>query len=343
MNEESLILIRNLIHSKECTLNDVPKIQTVCSLVIPILESEPSILQLSGRFIVVGDIHGNFDALLDIFGKVGYPNCISYLFLGDYVDRGPKSLEVSVFLFCLKVLFPKNIYLLRGNHDNPISQTSSSIFSGSNSFSNQLEYNGFLEIGEIVSNCFSYLPLACILNTDFLVHAGISPLIKTRSDLFKINKPIDGCKEGTATFDFLWSDPQNITTDFAPNTKRGASYFYGQSAVDSFLTECRFSNIIRAHEYCVNGYNRPLKKVVTLFSSYNYLNLENKAAILEHNIDSGQLITISHSNDEKKKRNIYPDFILQHTFKEDLIDSENNIDNTNLFSSIRSKIFGIFA
>ena len=346
MNEESLYLIRKLLHSQELTSDDVSNIQTVCSLVTPILKSEPAVLKLSGHFIIVGDIHGNFDALIDIFEKTGYPNSVSYIFLGDYVDRGPKSLEVCVFLFCLKVLFPAKIYLLRGNHDNPISQPSSNFTSEINSFSNQLIYNGFFGIGQIVSNCFVYLPLACILDTDFLVHGGISPSIKTYSDIFQIVKPIDFCKEGTTEFDLLWSDPKKITTDFAPNSIRGASYFYGQIAVNHFLTECNFSNIIRAHEYCINGYDRPLENVITLFSSYNYLHLGNNGAILDHKRDSGQLITITYQN-RKKRRIIYPDFILQHNFQDELIDysnndSHNNIDDT-LFSSIRSIIFGIFA
>ena len=63
-------------------------------------------------------ISGQLYDVLEIFRRNGYPSQThQYLFNGDFVDRGSWSTEVALLLYCLKVLYPKGVFINRGNHE----------------------------------------------------------------------------------------------------------------------------------------------------------------------------------------------------------------------------------
>ena len=71
------------------------------------------------RTIAIGDIHGDLAALERIFDRL--PRLTkddTLVFLGDYLDRGPKSAQVVGFVRKLEAEGPAKVVALRGNHED---------------------------------------------------------------------------------------------------------------------------------------------------------------------------------------------------------------------------------
>ena len=85
---------------------------------LQMFKKEPNLVQVPEPICVVGDIHGQYADLLNMITKAGEPGSLNYLFLGDYVDRGVFGIEVCLILFCIKLNQPKNVIMLRGNHES---------------------------------------------------------------------------------------------------------------------------------------------------------------------------------------------------------------------------------
>ena len=60
----------------------------------------------------IGDVQGCLDELQDLLEKIAYADSDQLWFVGDLVNRGPKSLEALRFIKQL----PKTVVTL-GNHD----------------------------------------------------------------------------------------------------------------------------------------------------------------------------------------------------------------------------------
>jgi serine/threonine protein phosphatase 1 len=69
------------------------------------------------KIFAIGDIHGTFDRLQNLMQKIpiDYDND-TLVFIGDYIDRGPGSVEVVEYLLNLKQRVPGTIFL-KGNHE----------------------------------------------------------------------------------------------------------------------------------------------------------------------------------------------------------------------------------
>jgi serine/threonine protein phosphatase 1 len=75
---------------------------------------------VAGRTIAIGDVHGELAQLKVLLARLPLLDPSDTLvFLGDYVDRGPHSMQVVNFVrFELPQLTPARVVALRGNHED---------------------------------------------------------------------------------------------------------------------------------------------------------------------------------------------------------------------------------
>uniref|UniRef100_A0A3B3VL98 Serine/threonine-protein phosphatase with EF-hands n=1 Tax=Poecilia latipinna TaxID=48699 RepID=A0A3B3VL98_9TELE len=121
---------------------------------------------------ICGDLHGQLEDLLLIFYKNGLPSCEKpYVFNGDFVDRGKNSLEILLILFGFLLVYPNEVHLNRGNHEDHIVNLR---YGFTKEVLGKYRVHG-KKILKLLQKIFSWLPLATVINHKVLVvHGGIS-------------------------------------------------------------------------------------------------------------------------------------------------------------------------
>ncbi|XP_062837292.1 serine/threonine-protein phosphatase with EF-hands 2 isoform X6 [Anolis carolinensis] len=121
---------------------------------------------------ICGDLHGQLVDLFLIFYKNGLPSPQkAYVFNGDFVDRGKYSMEILIILFVFLLIYPKEVHLNRGNHEDYIVNLRYGL--NKEIARKYKEHSG--KILKLLQNVFSCLPLATLVDQKVLiVHGGIS-------------------------------------------------------------------------------------------------------------------------------------------------------------------------
>ncbi|KAI6032681.1 Metallo-dependent phosphatase [Pisolithus orientalis] len=279
-----------------------------------LLSHEPNLIQVASPITICGDVHGQYYDLMKLFEVGGSFSNNHYLFLGDYVDRGNFGIECLLYLYALKLQRPKDITLLRGNHE---CRHLTEYFT----FKRECLHKYSATVYDDCLASFNALPLAAIVdNRFFCVHGGISPELNTLDDLQKLHRFQEPGSSGLLC-DLLWSDPianfgyENEHSQHGPplphgttwqhNGMRGCSYYYTYHAVCMFLERNGLLGIVRGHEAQDAGYQMyrktPTKKfpsVITVFSAPNYLDVyHNRGAVIKYankNITIRQFNSSSH-------------------------------------------------
>ena len=304
------------------------EIKFLCTKSLEIFMEEPVLLEVSAPVNICGDTHGQFNDLLRLFEFGGRPPTTNYLFLGDYVDRGKNSIETMGLLLAYKIKYPKNIFLLRGNHESEIINHVYGFFDEC-----KRRYN--IKIYKLFSDCFNWLPISAIVDDKILcMHGGLSPDLTSLDKIRKIVRPTEVPDKGLLC-DLLWSDPDRNVQGWGGN-ERGVSVTFNEKTVEDIVEKLDIDLVCRAHQVVENGYEFFAdKKLVTVFSAPNYCNqFDNHGAMMlvDENLMCGFKILMA------RKKNInsmmYKNLIRNLTpppknrnIRDDEEDDKNSIDN----------------
>ncbi|PAV75522.1 hypothetical protein WR25_14692 [Diploscapter pachys] len=224
-----------------------------------------TMLTVEAPIKVCGDIHGQYEDLLAIFDIAGWPPATRYLFLGDYVDRGPFSLECISMLIALMLAYPDKIFLLRGNHESrPVN----------------MQYS--VRLYETFQTVFYVMPLCAVISNRIMcMHGGISEDLSDLKQLERIERPCDIPDIGVIA-DLTWADPDDKVTGYV-ESPRGAARIFGKDALEAFCKQHQLELIVRAHQVVQDGFlffgDRML---VTIFSAPFYCGqFDNSGAIMD--------------------------------------------------------------
>ncbi len=261
-----LDFVKNHIHhSKE-------EIEDILVKVGNILEKEQKLVQIpSGRIFILGDTHGNIDmtlhALKHVFppeteknnrqipenatknGKIFKRHHTKFdkiVFLGDFIDRGPYSVENINLLISLKAAYPEKVILIRGNHET---REINKRFDFYEKVIRRYDIGTFEKYNQV----FSKLPLAILTwNNIFGVHGGIPEGLERLKELDGLNDEVN--PENTITFQLLWNDPVEKDGWFFRNFRGKYSKKFGRKAFQHFVRKNNIKLVLRAHQTHRKGF-----------------------------------------------------------------------------------------
>lgn len=141
-----------------------------------------------GVYYIIGDIHGHYIRLLDLYKKLEgvMTGRDRLLFLGDYIDRGAHSYEVIDFLVYLSRMKRVNAVFLKGNHEDMFmkylrGEDREGIYmmnGGDATLRSYRSHRGSLEMPTHHRDFFNSLRLYHEEEDFIAVHAGLNPKIE---------------------------------------------------------------------------------------------------------------------------------------------------------------------
>jgi diadenosine tetraphosphatase ApaH/serine/threonine PP2A family protein phosphatase len=247
----------------------------LCDMCRELFVEESNVERVHAPVTLCGDIHGQFFDLLELLQVGGPVPTTSYVFMGDFVDRGYHSVETLLLLLLLKLRYPDRVCLIRGNHE------SRQITQVYGFYDECYRKYRSVTVWRACTELFDYMPLAAVVDGDvFCVHGGLSPSLETVEQVAMLDRKQEVPHEGPMS-DLLWSDPEDI--DEWAVSQRGAGFVFGAKVTKEFNARNRLTLVARAHQLVMEGFKSMFDhQLCTVWSAPNYCyRCGNVASILK--------------------------------------------------------------
>ncbi|KAH9931063.1 phosphoprotein phosphatase [Epithele typhae] len=245
---------------------------------------------------VIGDVHGQLYDYLHLLSLTGEPSeTHSLLMNGDLVDRGSWSVEIILIALAFKWLYPKTMYINRGNHE-------AKEMNRTYGFEGEAKHKYGEQTYKLFAHLFTAMPLATLIcatkpppssaakailspegrKRHFVVHGGLfSKDGVTLDDIRKIQRVgRQPGQEGLMCEFLLWTDPQELPG--RGPSKRGVGIAFGPDITRRWCESNGVTGVIRSHEVRQDGYSVEHDGLcTTVFSAPNYVDQTgNKGAFI---------------------------------------------------------------
>jgi protein phosphatase len=276
------------------------QLRCLCNAAVRLLELEDMVLtELQPPVKVFGGLHGQLLDLLSHFkwhqapveenGDILYT---TYVFLGDYADRGGYGLEVLTLLLSLKVAQPARVVLLRGHHENRHLNYHLGLRA---ECEKRLGSSEGMKIFEHLNRVFDHMSLAAVIehhasSSILALGPGVLPTSLARLEqLRRYKKPLvlPHVLQPRAPQPLDRLNEQVLLELFTPSTlmprEFGAVREASSEKIKYFCSQHRLAAIVRSRQVPGKGFSFDCGgRFITVSSCTNYCDLPhgNDAAIL---------------------------------------------------------------
>lgn len=251
--------------AKQASSFDPEYVKMLLQQATGVLSEEPRLIQLpDDPLLFIGDTHGDWETTRTLLTCL-WDSPATFVFLGDYVDRGPAQVENINFLYEVKCKTPERLILLRGNHE---------AVSVNHNYGFYQAVKDLLgsDLYKVYAASFAELPLAAVSRDRgiFAVHGGIAEGLEGIGEIDELPREVE--PEDPTVVEMLWNDPQEFAEGFGPSMRGRGPRVFGRDVAVQFLEANKLGLIVRSHEFFSEGFWEYFDGLImSLFSCQRYM------------------------------------------------------------------------